>query len=220
MGKTLNIISPLHKKSQRNYIDRMINNKTDCMKIAKEYGHDYWDGDRCYGYGGYIYDGRWAAVAEKLIEQYSLKEDARILDIGCGKGFLMHELKKLLPHAEVCGLDISEYAIENALDFEKNKFFNLAAQEKYPFPDKYFDLVFSNTTLHDLNLIEVNNAVKEIERVGQNKFICVESYRTDIELFNLQCWALTCDSFFSPEEWKWIYEQAGYKGDYEFIYFE
>ena len=48
----------------------------------------------------------------------------------------------------------------------------------------------------------------------------VEAYRDETELFNLQCWALTCESFFRPDEWIWMYNEWGYNGDYEFIYFE
>jgi hypothetical protein len=63
-------------------------------------------------------------------------------------------------------------------------------------------------------------AVKEIERVGKKKFIVVESYNNTKQLFNLQCWALTAESFFSSKEWVWLFKKFGYKGDYEFIYFE
>ena len=39
----------------------------------------------------------------------------------------------------------------------------------------------------------------------------VESYRSEKELFNLQCWALTCDSFFTPSEWKYIFKKTRIK---------
>lgn len=219
MGRLLNFITPLHKKSARNYLERMVNDKVHCSQVARQYGFDYWDGDRKYGYGGYKYDGRWAAVAQALIEHYRLPKNARILDVGCGKGFLLYEFKKLLPQATVAGIDISAYAIQEAKAEIRGCLKKLGAQEKYPFSDKEFDLVFSNTTLHNLSAVELKSAVKEIERVGKNKFICVESYRHVQELFNLQCWALTCETFFTPEEWVWFYNECGYTGDYEFIYF-
>ncbi len=105
MGNLLNIVTPLHQKTRRDYIARMVDNKVYCMQIAKQYGREYWDGDRRFGYGGYNYDGRWKPVAEALIKEYKLGEEAKVLDVGCGKGFLMHELKKLLPKAEVLGFD-------------------------------------------------------------------------------------------------------------------
>lgn len=220
MGKLLNIITPLHKKAARNYVERMVNDKVRCADVARRYEFDYWDGDRKYGYGGYHYDGRWASVAKTLVDHYKLPRNASILDVGCGKGFLLHEFKKILPDAKIAGIDISEHALKNAKDEVQPFLRKIRAQDTYPFLDKEFDLVFSNTTLHNLYIFELKRALKEIERVGKNKFVCVESYRNTHELFNLQCWALTCETFFTPQEWTWYFEECGYTGDYEFIYFE
>jgi ubiquinone/menaquinone biosynthesis C-methylase UbiE len=220
MPRLLEIVTPLHKKTSRDYLARMNNNKVECTRVAKVYGFDFWDGDRKYGYGGYKYDGRWAQVATKLIEVYHLSKDARILDVGCGKGFLLFELRKLLPSAKVLGFDISTYAIENSKEEIRENVFVYKAQDSYPFKDKEFDLVISLTTLHNLALSHLKGALKEIERVGKNKYIVVESFRNDRELFNLQCWALTCETFLRKEEWEWLFKEFGYSGDYEFIYFE
>ena len=220
MQKLLNLVTPLHQKTPRNYLARMIDNKVTCMKVAKEYGYDYWDGDRRYGYGGYRHDGRWAVVAQGLIEQYQLPKNARILDVGCGKGYLLYELKKLLPEAQVVGFDISKHGIDDAKYEIKEHLFIHQAQDKYPFADKEFDLAISITTLHNLILPDLKSALEEMERVGKNKYLLVESYRNEPELFNLQCWALTCQSFFSAQEWVWLFNHWGYTGDYEFIYFE
>lgn len=216
----LNIITPLHKKSKRDYVARMIDEKIECSRIARKYDQEYWDGDRRYGYGGYLYDGRWSEVAQALINQYDLKDDARILDVGCGKGFLLYEFKKLLPKAEVVGIEISPYAIDHAKEEVKDCIMKHRAQDPYPFGDNVFDFVYTNTTLHNLFVNELKTAVQEIERVGKNKFIIVESFRNVEELFNVQCWALTCNSFYTPDEWMWLYKEFGYTGDYEFIYFE
>ncbi len=220
MGKLLNIINPLHKKTTRDYIGRMQDEKVACMKIARKYGKDYWDGDRRYGYGGYKYDGRWSEVAKKLIDTYRLSAYAKILDVGCGKAYLLYELKKLLPNATITGFDISEHGINDAKSEIKENLFIHRAQDSYPFKDKEFDLVISITTLHNLKIQDLKNALNEIERVGKNKYVAVESYKNEEELFNLQCWALTCEAFFSPDEWTWLYTHFGYTGDYEFIYFE
>ena len=220
MGKLLNIITPLHKNTKRDYIGRMTDDKVNCMKTAKKYGFDFWDGDRKFGYGGYSYDGRYEIVAKKLIEEYNLKKDAKILDVGCGKGFLLYEFKKLLPDSEIRGFDISKYAVENSKEEIRSGLFVQDAKDNYPFKDKEFDLVFSITTLHNLKIFDLKNALKEIERIGKNKYIVVESYRNEQELFNLECWALTCQSFFSKDEWEWLFNEFKYNGDYEFIYFE
>lgn len=220
MGRLLNVMTPLHKKTNRDYIGRMNDNKVECMKIAKKYGQEYWDGDRRYGYGGYKYDGRQSVVAKKLIKTYNLPQDAKILDVGCGKGFLLFEFTKLLPRSKVVGFDISKCAIENAKEEVRNNLFVHKAQDRYNFNDKEFDLVISINTLHNLKIYDLKQALNEIERVGKNKFIVVESYRDEEELFNLQCWALTAHTFFSADEWIWLYNNFGYTGDYEFIYFE
>jgi len=194
--------------------------KVECSEIARRYGRDYWDGDRRYGYGGYRYDGRWRAVAERLIQTYGLADGARILDVGCGKAFLLYELKQLLPQAEVTGFDASEYAIKNAKPEISDRLFRHQAETTFPFADKTFDLVVSLTTLHNLELPELKAALDEIERVGKRAYVVVESYRSVQELFNLQCWALTCEAFFRPREWVWLFNAFGYSGDYEFIFFE
>lgn len=221
MGRLLNIVTPLHKATKRDYVARMMDDKVNCMLKAKEYEADYWDGDRRYGYGGYKYiPGRWKPVAQALIDIYGLKSDARILDVGCGKGYLLHELKLLLPNAHVVGFDISKHGLANAKEEIRDNLFRYRAQDAYPFGDKSFDLVISLTTLHNLRLFELKTALHEIERVGKNKYVMLESYRNELELFNLECWALTAESFFDAAEWIWLYEHFGYTGDYEFIYFE
>jgi SAM-dependent methyltransferase len=220
MGRLLDIINPLHKRTERDYIGRMMDDKVQCMKIGKEYGADYWDGSRRHGYGGYKYDGRWAAAAAKLVETYRLGEDARILDIGCGKGFLLYEITRLLPNCTVAGFDVSAHALAHAKEEVRPKLFQHRAEHPYPFADQSFDLAISLTTLHNLPIFNLQAALREMERVAKSKYLAVESFRDEQELFNLQCWALTCESFFTPAEWTWLFDHFGYTGDYEFIYFE
>lgn len=223
--RELEIMTPLHKKTTRQYLPRMVDDKVTCMLKAKEYGFDYWDGDRRYGYGGYKYDGRWKPVAEKLIKIYNLQPDAKILDVGCGKGFLMRELKLLLPQALIQGIDSSVYALNHVepLDCEGEEvlhYWQEDAQTVYPWEDKFFDLVISLMTLHNLNLPDLEVAITEIQRVGKNAYIYHESYRNEQEQFNLQCWALTAETIIDKEAWLWLYKHLGYTGDYEFAYFE
>jgi len=220
MGDLLNVVTQLHKKTKRDYVGRMVDSKVECMEIAKKYDSEYWDGDRRFGYGGYKYDGRWSVVAKALIDQYGLQDGASVLDVGCGKGFLLHEFKQLLPNAKIAGFDSSAYALENAKDEIKSELFLHRAQDKYPFTDNEFDLVISLTTLHNLEVFDLKSALSEMERVAKNKYLVVESFRNDSELFNLQCWALTCESFFKPDAWTWLFDEFEYTGDYEFIYFE
>jgi SAM-dependent methyltransferase len=221
MGRLLNIVTPLHQQTPRDYLARMTDDKVACMKVAKQYGADYWDGDRRFGYGGYRYmPGRWKPVAEALIRNYNLGPGSKVLDVGCGKGFLLHEMLLLEPELQVRGFDISDYSISCANDLVKPHLFLHQAQSIYPFADQEFDLVVSLGALHNLRLFDLRTALTEVERVGRNAYVMVESYRNEQELFNLECWALTAESLFDHAEWVWLYSQFGFTGDYEFIYFE
>jgi ubiquinone/menaquinone biosynthesis C-methylase UbiE len=221
MGQLLNIVTPLHKATKRDYLARMVDDKVHCMLKAKEYEFDYWDGDRRYGYGGYKYmAGRWKPVAEALIKTYGLKTGSKVLDVGCGKAFLMYEMQLLIPELQLTGFDISQYGLTHRHPDFKGKLLRHRAQEAYPFADKEFDLVISLGCLHNLHVYELQTALVEIQRVGKRGYIMLESYRNELEMFNLECWALTAESLFDKEEWIWLYNHFGYTGDYEFIYFE
>ena len=221
MGVLKNFVTPLHQATKRDYLARMVDDKVACMLKAKEYEFDYWDGDRRFGYGGYRFiEDRWKPVAEGLIKDYQLTNESKILDVGCGKGFLLYEIKKLLPGISVVGFDISKHALENAHPDIKPYLMLQRAEDPYQFQDNLFDLVISLTTLHNLRLSDLEKSLKEINRVGKQGYVMLESYRNELELFNLQCWALTCESFFDQEQWIWLYKNIGYQGDYEFIYFE
>ncbi len=219
MGKLREFVTPLHTSTSREYVARMVDEKVHCMLKAKEYEADYWDGDRRYGYGGYRYmPGRWKPVAEAMIEEYGLKKGDKILDVGCGKAYLLYELHLL--GMEVHGFDISEHGLADAKEEIRDNLFNHRAEKPYPFADNEFDLVITLNTLHNLEIFDLKVALEEIERVGKNKYICVESYRNELEQFNLQCWALTCESFYTKRAWEWVFDHFGYTGDFEFIYFE
>ena len=221
MGKLVNFVTKLHQSTERNYIERMINEKVQCMIKAREFEYDYWDGERRFGYGGYKYiKDRWKQVAEDLIENYNLDNNSSVLDVGCGKAFILYEMKKILPNLKISGFDISKYGVENAKEEVKDFLFTHNAKDKFPFKDNSFDLVITLACLHNLKINDLENSIKEIQRVGKNSYIMVEGYRSELELFNLQCWALTAESFFDDDEWLWIFNKCNYSGDYEFIYFE
>lgn len=220
----IDFMSVLHKSTTRDYLARVNDPdypKAKAARLSKQWGYDYWDGDRRICYGGYKYiEGRWEKVARALAEQYGLKPGDKILDVGCGKGFLLFDLTKVIPGIEVYGIDVSEYAIDNSKEEIKDRL-QVANANALPFPDHFFDLVISINALHTLHNYDLDKALREIERVGKkNKYICVESYRNEEEKANLLYWQVTCEAFCTPKEWEWWFSQAGYTGDHSLIYFE
>lgn len=216
----IDFISKIHKKTKRNYLERMTEEKPEIINIAKEYGFDFWDGDRKFGYGGFKYDGRWKIVAEDLVKHYNLKPGDSVLDIGCGKGFLLYDLKQIIPELKIHGIDISKYAIEHAKE-EVKQYLKVGIAQDLPYEDNSFDLVLSINTIHNTPIFDVKKQIQEIERVGiKHKYIVTEGYRNEKEKFNLMCWVLTGECFFSKDEWEWILKEFGYTGDWSLIYFE
>ena len=210
------------KATTRDYIGRVTaHDKAECAAIAKQWGEAYWDGPRQYGYGGYSYrPGYWLPVAKEMARHYGLKAGDRVLDVGCGKAFLLYELTQAVPGLQVAGLDISQYGIEHAKE-EVRPFLKQGHCRKLPFDSNSFDYVFSINTFHNLEVFDLKQAVQEVERVGkQKKWICVESFRNEREKANVLYWQLTCMSFYTPEAWAWLYKEWGYTGDYGFIFFE
>ncbi|MDO8289828.1 MAG: class I SAM-dependent methyltransferase [Parvibaculum sp.] len=219
----VDFLSVIHKATTRDYLARVNDPefpKAKAADLAKKWGFDYWDGDRRVNYGGYRYDGRWAKVAKAMADHYGIKPGDKILDIGCGKGFLIYDFTQVVSGVEVRGIDVSEYAIENVVEGVKDRV-QVGHANRLPFADNEFDLVFSINTLHNLHNYDLDPALREMERVGKkHKYICVESYRNETEKANLLYWQVTCEAFNTPDEWAWWFKQTGYSGDHSFIYFE
>jgi ubiquinone/menaquinone biosynthesis C-methylase UbiE len=217
----VDFVSRVHTPTKRDYVSRVTAvDKSKAAEIALRFDKDYWDGDRDVGYGGYRYDGRWRAVADAMVEHYGLKSGDRVLDVGCGKGFLLYEFTQAVPGIEVVGLDISEYALEHSKEEVQAKLRQGHAR-LLPFEDEAFDFVLSVNTLHNLYVDDLWASITEIERVSRGvKHITVEAYRNEQEKVNLLYWQLTCRAFHTPEEWQWLFEKVGYTGDYGCIFFE
>jgi len=219
----VDLMSVLHKATKRDYLARVNDPeypKAMAAELAKQWGYDYWDGDRRINYGGYRYmEGRWEKVARAMVEHYGLKSGDRVLDVGCGKGFLLYDFTKVLPGIEVCGIDVSQYAIENAKEEVRDRL-TVGNATSLPWPDEHFDFAYSINTLHNLHCYDLDKALRELDRVGKKKYLCVESYRNEVEKANLLYWQVTCEAFNTPEEWAWWFRHTGYTGDHSFIFFE
>lgn len=191
-------------------------NKKKNVEIAKQFGFEYFDGTRDQGYGGYKYDGRWKKISKKAINRYKIKKNFRILDIGCAKGFFVHDLCCSKKNIDVFGIDISDYALKNCHPDVVGKL-HLGDARNLPFPDNSFDLIFSINVIHNFNKLECKKAIKEMIRVSRNKskmFIQVDAYenKKDLELFKK--WVLTAKTCLKPKQWKALFAEVGYTGDY------
>jgi hypothetical protein len=183
-------------------------------EIARKFGREYFDGERTQGYGGYRYDGRWVAIAERMRDCYGLAPGDVILEVGCAKGFLLHDFRQVIPGIRVAGLDLSPYAVEHAMH-DIRPFLVVGSADALPYPDKAFDLVISINTLHNLELAPCVRAIGEMERVGRRfKYLQVDSYRNDEEREKFERWQLTALTHFDPDGWRKVLRQAGYAGDY------
>src|SRR5712692_4549917 len=189
-------------------------------EIACRFGRGYFDGPRKQGYGGYVYDGRWKPVARRLRDYYQLDAFSSVADIGCAKGFLLGDLKDLLPGVKIAGLDISEYAYRSSLESVRPMLCVGNARD-LPWPDQSFDLVLAINTLHNLEIGECRKALREIQRVSRKAaYVVVDAYKNENDRRRLLDWILTAKTFMHVEEWQRLFREEGYGGDYYWFILE
>lgn len=204
-----------YPKSKRPIDERGELIKEEHRAVARKFGVEYYDGDRLTGYGGYNYHPRfWQETVKRFKEHYNLSESASILDVGCAKGFMLHDFKELMPEANIAGIDISQYAMDHALPSVR-QYLQVGNAKKLPYPDKSFDLVICINTVHNLPLEECKQALREIERVSRgNSFVTMDAWRNDAERERLLKWNLTALTYMHVDEWKQLFKEIGYTGDY------
>lgn len=199
---------------KRNIEKRAAAQTPENIAISRQYGREYFDGPREVGYGGYRYDGRWIPVARDMVAHFGLKAGDRVLDVGCAKGFLVHDLMKVCPGLEAFGLDISEYALMNCMPEVVGRL-HLGSADKLPFPDGSFSAVISLNTIHNLTRDRAVVAVREVERLAPGRgFIQVDSYHTHEQRELFLSWVLTAKFHDYPAGWLEVFKEAGYTGDH------
>ncbi len=214
MGKEINLMVN-YPQSKRNVKERGLDKTEEDRSIARQFGWDFFDGDRKHGYGGYNYNPRfWQPVIPTFKEHFRLTSSSSVLDIGCGKGFMMHDLAQLIPGITVKGIDISTYAVDNSLE-DMKPHIKVADAAELPYEDNSFDVAFSITTVHNLDRDRCAKALKEIERVSKGKsFITVDAFRNDEEKEMINAWNLTAKTYMHVDEWKEFFAEVGFIGDY------
>jgi ubiquinone/menaquinone biosynthesis C-methylase UbiE len=214
LGQEINLLD-LYPRSKRPIDERGALVTDENKRIAKQFGEQFFDGERMYGYGGYHYQERfWKDTVRRFRDHYRLADNARVLDVGCAKGFMMYDFKNLMPNASIEGIDISTYAKLNAIE-EMKPFINVGNAKELPFADNSFDLVICINTIHNLKLEDCKQALRELQRVSGGKaFLTVDAWRNEKEHQNMLKWNLTAETYMHVNDWKKLFAQTGYQGDY------
>ena len=214
MGQEINLMQN-YPRTKRDIKQRGTEKTNKDRELARKFEKDFFDGDRRNGYGGFNYNPRfWQPVVPEFQNYYNLSNMSSILDVGCAKGFMLHDFAEIIPGIKVQGIDISNYAIENSMESVKNKL-QVADARELPFKDDSFDLVISITTIHNFDRVDCMAALKEISRVSKgNAFITVDAYHNEEEKEAMLAWNLTAKTILHVDEWKELFLEAGYSSDY------
>jgi SAM-dependent methyltransferase len=214
LGKEINLLKN-YPQSKRDVSSRLISKTNKDKQIAQKFGKDFFDGERNHGYGGFSYDPNfWQPVIPSFQKHWNLNSENSLLDIGCAKGFMLYDLKQSIPGMKVYGVDISEYAINNAKE-EVKRYCQVSNATKLPFSDNTIDFSISITTLHNLEEGDLIKALLEIERVTKiGSFITLDAYRNEEEKERMDAWNLTAKTVMHVNQWKEFFNDVGYTGDY------
>jgi SAM-dependent methyltransferase len=214
MGQEIDLLVN-YPKAKRNVEERGQEKTEEDRALARKFGKEFFDGDRSHGYGGFSYMSRfWTPVVPTFQEYFSLTSESSLLDVGCAKGFMLHDIAQVIPDITLKGIDISDYAITHAIE-DMQSYVDVADARKLPFDDNSFDVVISINTIHNLEKDELATALKEIERVSKGKsFITVDAYSSEEERERMYAWNLTAKTIMSVDEWVSFFNEVGYTGDY------
>lgn len=204
-----------YPKAKRSVEERGQSKSEEDRAIARRFDREFFDGDRRHGYGGFKYHPRfWQPVIPTIQRHFNLGARSSVLDVGCAKGFMLHDMVQLIPGITVKGVDISRYAIESAIE-DMKPHVQVADAKSLPFPDRSFDVVISINTIHNFDRADCATALREIERVKRRgAFVTVDAYRTEDEKQRMHAWNLTARTIMSVDEWVTFFGEVGYSGDY------
>lgn len=217
--KKISLFEEYSKNSKKRYLKKNTRELISNKYLASLKGKSFYDGHRNHGMGGYKYDKRWNSVAQKLINFFKLNNKSNILLLNAAKGYLLFELKKILPGANIYGIEESKYAISKSKK-EVKKFMKFNEGYKIPFKKNYFDLVFAPGYVYEFSLKDIIKALKEIKRVSKKKeniYITLGSYFDQVSLKKMKHWSLLGTTILKEDEWEYILKNLNYAGFYEFV---
>lgn len=214
MGRPVDLLAK-YPRPARDTTGRAFAKTEEHRAIARRFDREFFDGDRSTGYGGFHYHPRfWTPVVPDIIAHFGLTGDSSLLDVGCAKGFMLFDLLQALPGMTVAGIDVSEYALENAKP-EVESMLRVADAALLPFDDDSFDVVISINTVHNLDLEGCGQALREIQRVARRgSFITVDAFRSEQERQRMMDWNLTARTILSTDAWEDLFREVGFEGDY------
>jgi SAM-dependent methyltransferase len=214
MGQEIDLLVN-YPRTKRNIDERAQSKSEEDRSIARQFGREFFDGDRRHGYGGFNYQARfWQPVIPTMQSHFGLDGHSSLLDVGCAKGFMLHDLAELIPGIQVKGVDVSAYAIENAIP-DMRSHVQVADAVSLPFPDSSFDVVISINTIHNLERTECAQALREIQRVARRgAFVTVDAYHDEDERKRMMDWNLTGRTIMHVDDWRAFFAENGYTGDY------
>jgi SAM-dependent methyltransferase len=214
LGREIDLLR-MYPRASRNLDERLASKTEEIREIARRFDRDFFDGDRKHGYGGFSYNPKyWELVIPDFVKHFGPLDGKSILDVGCAKGFMLYDIKRLIPSAEVTGIDISKYAIENSMP-EVRSSLVVGNANSLPFASNAFDLVISINTVHNLELKECKEAIQEISRVSKGAaFLTVDAFSTEEERERMMAWNLTAKTILSVDDWKTLFQEIGYEGDF------
>lgn len=217
MGREIDLLAD-YPRANRDVAGRGAAKTEEDRALAREFGREFFDGDRRHGYGGFTYHPRfWQPVIPALRSHFALTGASSVLDVGCAKGFMLHDLRELIPGITVAGVDVSTYAIESALP-DVRPYLRVADAAALPFDDASFDVVISINTVHNLERDDCAAALREIERTARRgAFVTVDAYRDEVERERMMAWNLTARTIMSIDEWVAFFDEVGYTGDYHWF---
>lgn len=176
----------------------------------------YYDGERQNGYGGFSYDGRWKTIIPSLADRYGLTASSRVLDIGCKKGFFLHDLKEAFPGITAKGVENHPYPMDNCMESVRADM-TLSPYHTLPFADDSFDFIMAFSAIYMQNLGDVLQSLREIQRVGSGRsYITLGAYNNDRERAQFERWTLLGTTILHVDEWMDVFAASGYTGDYFF----